>query len=62
MAYIRLNISSTVEFETMVSKFIHSQKLKGKKTNRSELDRNAIELYIENERNNSTLKGISEWD
>ena len=50
MAYKRINIGTTDEFERKVAKFIHSQYLKGKETNRSELDRNAIEFFIANEK------------
>jgi len=48
MAHKKVMISTSDEFERKVSKFIHSEKLKGNKTNRSELDREAIEFFIEN--------------
>lgn len=50
MAHKKVLISTTEEFERKVSKFLHSQKLKGKPTNRSELDRNAVEFWIANEK------------
>ena len=43
-----ITISTTPEFERQVQKFLHGEFLKGNKTNRSELDRNAIEFYIAN--------------